>query len=97
MEGQIKNLAKQCLSIAPNANLKNGEIEMWVLSGIEDLKRQNIKINLNNSLIQAAIIMFVKSNFGMVDIKEKEYAQKTYNSLCNNLSLSNKFKEDNNA
>ncbi len=97
MEGQIKNLAKQCLSIAPNANLKNGEIEMWVSSGIEDLKRQNIKINLNNSLIQAAIIMFVKSNFGMVDIKEKEYAQKTYNSLCNNLSLSNKFKEDNNA
>ncbi len=97
MEGQIKDLAKQCLSIAPNANLKNGEIEMWVSSGIEDLKRQNIKINLNNSLIQAAIIMFVKSNFGMVDIKEKEYAQKTYNSLCNNLSLSNKFKEDNNA
>lgn len=97
MEEQIKNLAKQCLSIAPNANLKNGEIEMWVSSGIEDLKRQNIKINLNNSLIQAAIIMFVKSNFGMVDIKEKEYAQKTYNSLCNNLSLSNKFKEDNNA
>lgn len=96
-EEQIKDLAKQCLSIASNANFKNDEIEMWVLSGIEDLKRQNIKVNLDNSLIQAAIIMFVKSNFGMVDIKEKECAQKTYNSLCNNLSLSSEFKEENNA
>lgn len=97
MEEQIKDLAKQCLSIASNASLKDDEIEMWVLSGIEDLKRQDIKVDLKNSLVQAAIIMFVKSNFGMVDIKEKERAQQTYNSLCNNLSLSSEFKEEDNA
>lgn len=94
---EIKELVKQCLSIASDANLKDDEIEMWVLSGIEDLKRQDIKKDLKDPLMQAAIVMFVKSNFGMVDIKEKELAQKTYNSLCNNLSLSGDFKEDNNA
>lgn len=97
MEEEMIDLAKQCLSIASDANLKDDEIKMWILSGIKDLKRQDIKVDLKNPLIQAATVMFVKANFGMVDIKEKELAQKTYNSLCNNLSLSSDFKEDNNA
>ena len=36
--------------------------------------------------------MFVKANFGNVNIKEKELAQKTYSLLCNNLSLSTEYK-----
>lgn len=92
MEDNIVNLAKQCLSIASSATLKDKEIKMWVLSGIEDLKRQDIKVDLKNSLVQAAIIMFVKYNFGMIDLKDKELAQRTYNSLCSNLSLSSDYK-----
>ena len=92
MEDNIVNLAKQCLSIASSATLNDKEIKMWVLSGIEDLKRQDIKVDLKNSLVQAAIIMFVKSNFGMIDLKDKELAQRTYNSLCSNLSLSSDYK-----
>lgn len=92
MEDDIVDLAKQCLSIASSATLKDEEIKMWVLSGIEDLKRQGINVDLENSLIQASIVMFVKSNFGMIDLKDKELAQRTYNSLCSNLSLSSDYK-----
>ena len=97
MEDNIVDLAKQCLSIASSATLKDEEIKMWVLSGIEDLKRQGINVDLKNPLIQASIVMFVKSNFGMIDLKGKELAQRTYDSLCSNLSLSSNFKEDDNA
>lgn len=91
---------KQSLSIAETATLKDEEIKMWIQAGISDLVRQGIKASedTKESLIQSAIVMFVKGNFGNVDIKEKELAQRTYSILCNNLSLSKKYKEvDNNA
>ena len=99
MESLLKK-TKQCLSIVETATLKDEEIKMLIKAGIEDLKRQGIKakIDTENELIKSSIIMFVKANFGNVDIKEKELAQKTYSLLCNNLSLSSEFKEsDSNA
>lgn len=92
---ELKKLAKQCLSIIETATLKDEEIVMWINAGISDLQRQGIDVknNINDGLIQSAIIMFVKSNFGNTDIKEKELAQRTYNLLCNNLSLSTEYKE----
>lgn len=100
MNKELKKLAKQCLSIVDTSTLKDREIELWLKAAIQDLKRQGIDVinKSNNSLVQGAIIMFVKANFGMVDIKEKELAQRTYSFLCNNLSLSSEFKEvDNDA
>ena len=42
--------------------------------------------------------MYVKSNFGMVDVKEKEVARRNYELLCNNLGLSSEYKVvENNA
>jgi len=90
--------AKQCLSIVPTATLKDAEIEMLINAGQADLQRQGINVNTNNDLVKSAIIMFVKANFGNVDIKEKELAQKTYSLLCANLGLSSDYKEsDSNA
>lgn len=93
MENLLK-LVKQCISIVETATLKDEEIKMWINSGIADLKRLGINAteDTQNSLIVSAIIMFVKSNFGNVDIKEKELAQRTYNTLCANLSLSKDYK-----
>ena len=92
---ELLKLAKQCLSIAETATLIDNEIEMLIKAGIEDLKRQGIDATIpeRKELIKSAIIMFVKANFGMVDIKEKELAQRTYSLLCNNLSLSSDYKE----
>jgi len=89
---KLLKLAKQSLSIVETATAKDEEIKMWINAGIADLERQGINTKKDNSLIDSAIIMFVKSNFGNVDIKDKELAQRTYNLLCTNLGLSTDYK-----
>ena len=98
METLLK-LVKQCLSIVETATLKDEEIKMLILAGIADLNRQAIvaSVGTTDSLIQSAIVMFVKANFGNVDIKEKELAQRTYSFLCANLGLSQEYLEEENA
>lgn len=99
MEKLLK-LVKQCLSIIETATAKDDELKMLINAGVEDLKRQGIdaEVTTNNELLKSAIVMFVKANFGSVDIKEKELARKTYSLLCNNLGLSSEYKEsDTNA
>lgn len=93
MEALLK-LVKQCLSIVETATLKDEEIKMWIQAGIADLNRQGIvaSSDTTDSLVQSAIVMFVKANFGNVDIKEKELAQRTYSLLCANLGLSEDYK-----
>ena len=93
MEKLLKTV-KQCLSIVETATLKDEEIKMLIQAAIADLNRQGIMVteNTQDSLIKSAITMFVKSNFGNVDIKEKELAQSRYSLLCNNLSLSSNYK-----
>ena len=88
----IKKLAKQCMSIVETSTYKDSEIEMWINAGKNDLKRQGIKDDTSDALIQSAIVMYVKANFGNVDIKEKELSQKAYNLLCINLGLSSDYK-----
>ena len=92
-------LAKQCLSIVSTAKLKDEEIKMLIQAGIADLNRQGIvaSVGTTDSLVQSAIVMFVKANFGNVDIKEKELAQRTYSLLCASLGLSQEYLEEENA
>ena len=91
---ELLKLVKQCLSIVETATLKDEEMKMWIQAGIADLNRQGIVANVGttDSLVQSAIVMFVKANFGNVDIKEKELAQRTYSNLCANLGLSDDYK-----
>lgn len=91
---ELLKLVKQCLSIVETATLKDEEIKMWIHAGIADLNRQGIVASMDttDSLVQSAIVMFVKGNFGNVDIKEKELAQRTYSLLCANLGLSEDYK-----
>lgn len=71
---ELMKLAKQSLSIIQTSTVKDDEIKMYIDAGINDLTRQGIEVinKLNNSLVQNAIIMYVKANFGNVDIKEKK-------------------------
>ena len=93
MTNEFKALVKQSLSIVATATAKDSEIELWMNAGKADLERQGIIVNdISDPLIQSAIVMYVKANFGNVDIKEKELSQRTYNLLCNNLSLSGVYK-----
>ena len=93
MENLVR-LTKEWPTIVQTCIIKDDEIKMLINAGIADLNRQGIKAdaNISESLVQSAIVMYVKSNFGNVDIKEKELAQRTYSLLCVNLSLSEKYK-----
>lgn len=94
IKSEIQSLAKQCLSISEIATAKDDEIMLWIGNAILDLERQGINVssNIEDECVRGAIIMYVKANFGMTDIKEKENAQRTYIQTCNNLSLSDKYK-----
>lgn len=90
----LKKLTKQCLSIIDTSTLKDEEIMLFINAGALDMKRQGIdsENNIEDDLIQAGIVMYVKANFGMCDVKEKELAQERYIQICNNLSLSSDYK-----
>lgn len=90
MEKLLK-LVKLSLSISEESTIKDDEIRLNIKSAIKDIERQGIRVDTENPLIVSAVIMFVKSNFGNIDIKQKEYSLKAYNSLCCNLSLSTDY------
>lgn len=94
----LLSLCKQCLSIVSSATLKDNEITMLINAAILDMSRQGISVDedTDNDLKKAAIVMFVKGNFGSTDLKEKELAQKTYSLLCCNLGLSAEYRESEN-
>lgn len=93
--------AKQTLSIIPTATAKDEEIKTLINAAVLDMQRQGIAVTIPeddeesmDDLVVCTIMMFVKGNFGNVEIKEKELAQRTYKLLCTNLSLSNTYNED---
>ena len=90
---EMNTLVKQCLSILPDDEFKNNEIELLINAGASDLERQGIDVlnNINDGLVQGAIVMYVKANFGMVDINEKKLAWDRYKQTITNLSLSQKY------
>jgi hypothetical protein len=95
MNEETLKLVKQALSIAESSNLKDEEIKMLIEAGIEDLNRLKIKKDLNSKLYCNAIILYVKANFGNVEIKEKERSEKAYDKICAKLSLSKERIEGN--
>lgn len=88
-------LVKQSLAIVSTATARDTELTALINAAVEDMNRQGIDTEnaTNRDLINATIIMFVKANFGMLDEKQKEYAQKSYILLCQNLGLSGEYKE----
>lgn len=94
--------AKQFVSIVDTSTLKDDEIKTLIEAGKLELNRSGININYNynqkensyDSLIKTAILFFVKANFGNVDLKEKEYALRTFNTLEQSLSLSDGYKKE---
>lgn len=92
--------AKQFLSIVEDSTLKDAEITTLIKAGILELQRSGIDVDYNkkdgqyDSLIKAAIMFYVKANFGNVEIKEKEYSLRTFDTLEQSLSLSNGYKKE---
>lgn len=92
MDIELLNLAKKCLGIVEDSQIKDDEINMLIEAAKLDINRQGIKTDSMDDLVKGTIIMYVKANFGMTDINEKKNAAETYKNNCNNMSLSSKYK-----
>lgn len=93
---EMLSLVKQCLSVVDSSTYKDNEIIMLINAGVSDLERNGINVvdNIEDGLIQGAIVMFVKANFGMVDTNEKKICQQRYIEMLKNLSLSFAYQEN---
>lgn len=97
----LLNPAKQFLSIVTTSTSKDDEIKILIESAKLELERCGIDIMTNydrnkntyDSLIKTAILFFVKSHFGNVDLKEKEYSLRTFETLEQSLSLSDDYRK----
>lgn len=88
----LKRLAKQSLSIVETATAKDGELEMLINAGIDDMERAGVDVNTSEALVQRAIITYVKANFGISNPDDKEKFMKSYQLCLAELSLSENFK-----
>lgn len=89
----LMSLAKQTLGIVESATAKDGELEMLITAGINDLTRAGVNVDTDNALVQRAIITYVKANFGISNPTDKEKFLKSYQLCLAELSLSDGYKE----
>lgn len=89
----LKSLAKQTLGIVESATAKDGELEMIIQAGINDLTRAGVEVDTDNALVQRAIITYVKANFGISNPDDKQKFMQSYQLCLAELSLSENYKE----
>lgn len=89
----LLNLVKQSLGIIETSTIKDNEISMLIGAAEADMIRQDIDVTnkLENDLIQATIVMFVKANFEYLDEATRKRALEMYHLSCTNLSLSQEY------
>lgn len=90
---ELIDLVKTSLGIIQTSTIKDNEISMLIGAGVADMIRQDIEVvkNISDELIQATIVMFVKSNFEMLDEATRKRALEMYKMNCTNLSLSQQY------
>lgn len=91
---ELIDLVKTSLGIIQSSTIKDTEISMLIGAAVADLIRQDIDVtnHIGDELIQATIVMFVKSNFEYLDEATRKRALEMYKMNCTNLSLSQHYK-----
>lgn len=91
---EIKRLVKQTLGIVETATAKDGELELLITACVEDMTRAGALVDTTNTLVQKAILTYVKANFGISNPTDKEKFLKSYQLCLAELSLSSGYKEE---
>ena len=86
-------LAKETLGIVATATAKDNSLEMIINAGINDMTRTGIDVDLDNTLVQNALMTYVKANFGISNPQDKERFLEAYQLFLAELSLSEGYKE----
>jgi hypothetical protein len=90
---ELKSLVKQTLGIVDSATAKDGELELLITAGVEDMTRAGALVDTTDALVQKAILTYVKANFGVSNPTDKERFLKSYQLCLAELTLSEGYKE----
>lgn len=91
--GELVTLAKETLGIVATATAKDNSLAMIIQAGIDDMQRAGVSIDLDNNLTRAALMTYVKANFGISNPNDKEKFMQAYQLYLADLSLSEGYKE----
>lgn len=86
-------LAKETLGIVSSATAKDNSLEMIIGAGIDDMTRAGVDVDLSNTLVQNALMTYVKANFGISNPTDKAKFLEAYQLFLAELSLSEGYKE----
>lgn len=89
----LKSLAKETLGIVSTATAKDNSLTMIINAGIDDMTRAGVDVDLDNELVQNALMTYVKANFGISNPSDKERFLQAYQLILAELSLSEGYKE----
>lgn len=90
----LKALAKETLGIVSTATAKDNSLEMIISAGINDMTRGGVDVDLDNTLVQNALMTYVKANFGISNPTDKAKFLEAYQLCLAELSLSEGFKKE---
>lgn len=91
---ELKALAKETLGIVSTATAKDNSLEMIIEAGVNDLTRAGVDVDLDNKLVQNALMTYVKANFGISNPTDKERFLEAYQLILAELSLSEGYKAE---
>lgn len=94
---ELKKLAKQTLGIVNTATAKDDELVMLINASVNDMTRAGVQVDTTNDLVKRAILTYIKGNFGISNPLDKERFMNAYQLCLAELSLSEGFKEVDNA
>lgn len=86
-------LAKETLGIVSTAIAKDSSLEMIIQAGINDMTRAGVNVDLDDKLVQNALMTYVKANFGISNPLDKQRFLDAYQLFLAELSLSEDYKE----
>lgn len=88
------SLAKETLGIVSTATAKDNSLEMIIKAGINDMTRAGVDVDVDNKLVQNALMIYVKANFGISNPTDKAKFLEAYQLCLAELSLSEGFKKE---
>ncbi|MBF4500231.1 DNA-packaging protein [Savagea sp. SN6] len=83
-------LDKCKIALRVSADVFDDEIKMLIEAGKLDLEESGINVDLDDELIETAVIFFVKSSFGY-DNKDSEKQLRAYERIKRKLALSSRW------
>lgn len=96
----LLELVKQSLGIVSTATAKDTELKMLIQAGLDDMARAGVDVpDITElgvtipALIKRAVVTYVKANFGISNPTDKEKFLHSYQLVLAELSLSENYKE----